>query len=88
MAGKQIWWTVARSEEVGFEGCFSLQIYSPPFVPMVAVAPTTTKLAVATGIAVAGSRSLTQSAFAALELDRISEGRFELGIGTSIYIAI
>jgi alkanesulfonate monooxygenase SsuD/methylene tetrahydromethanopterin reductase-like flavin-dependent oxidoreductase (luciferase family) len=99
--GERRWWGVmpvlpapmmagiaGQMEAVGFEGCFSLQIYGPPFVPMAAVAATTSKLKVATGIAVAGSRSPTETAFASIELDRISEGRFVLGLGTSIHSAI
>ena len=79
---------IARQmEAVGFEGCFSLQIYGPPFVPMAAVAALTDTLKVSTGIAVAGTRSPTETAFAAIELDRISQGRFVLGLGTSLHSA-
>lgn len=77
-----------QMEAVGFEGCFSLQIYGPPFVPMAAVAAVTDTLKVATGIAVAGTRSPVETAFAAMELDTISQGRFVLGLGTSLHSAI
>lgn len=77
-----------QMEAVGFEGCFSLQIYGPPFVPMAAVAAMTDRLKVATGIAVAGTRSPVETAFAAMELDTISGGRFVLGLGTSLHSAI
>jgi alkanesulfonate monooxygenase SsuD/methylene tetrahydromethanopterin reductase-like flavin-dependent oxidoreductase (luciferase family) len=99
--GERRWWGVMpvlpapvmkgiaqQMESVGFEGCFSLQIYGPPFVPMAAVAATTEKLKVSTGIAVAGTRSPTETAFAAIELDTISQGRFVLGLGTSLHSAI
>ena len=80
---------IARQmEAVGFEGCFSLQIYGPPFVPMAAVAAMTDTLKVSTGIAVAGTRSPVETAFAAMELDTISGGRFVLGLGTSLHSAI
>jgi alkanesulfonate monooxygenase SsuD/methylene tetrahydromethanopterin reductase-like flavin-dependent oxidoreductase (luciferase family) len=77
-----------QMEAVGFEGCFSLQIYGPPFVPMAAVAAMTGTLKVSTGIAVAGTRSPVETAFAAMELDTISQGRFILGLGTSLHSAV
>ena len=99
--GERRWWGVmpvlpapvmkgiaAQMEAVGFEGCFSLQIYGPPFVPMAAVAAVTDTLKVATGIAVAGTRSPVETAFAAMELDTISQGRFVLGLGTSLHSAV
>ena len=99
--GERRWWGVmpvlpapmlkgiaAQMEAVGFEGCFSLQIYGPPFVPMAAVAAVTETLKVATGIAVAGTRSPVETAFAAMELDTISQGRFVLGLGTSLHSAV
>lgn len=99
--GERRWWGVMpvlpapmmgsiakQMEAVGFEGCFSLQIYGPPFVPMAAVAALTDTLKVSTGIAVAGTRSPVETAFAAIELDRISQGRFVLGLGTSLHSAI
>lgn len=99
--GERRWWGVMpilpapimkgiaqQMEAVGFEGCFSLQIYGPPFVPMAAVAAVTETLKVSTGIAVAGTRSPVETAFAAMELDTISQGRFVLGLGTSLHSAV
>jgi alkanesulfonate monooxygenase SsuD/methylene tetrahydromethanopterin reductase-like flavin-dependent oxidoreductase (luciferase family) len=99
--GERRWWGVMpilpapvmggiakQMEAVGFEGCFSLQIYGPPFVPMAAVAAMTDTLKVSTGIAVAGTRSPVETAFAAMEVDTISQGRFILGLGTSLHSAI
>ena len=99
--GERRWWGVMpvlpapvmggiakQMEAVGFEGRFSLQIYGPPFVPMAAVAALTDTLKVATGIAVAGTRSPVETAFAAIECDTISQGRFVLGLGTSLHSAI
>ena len=99
--GERRWWGVMpvlaapvmggiakQMEAVGFEGCFSLQIYGPPFVPMAAVAAMTDTLKVATGIAVAGTRSPVETAYAAMECDTISQGRFVLGLGTSLHSAI
>ena len=92
VGGERKWWGVMpvlpapvmggmakQMESAGFEGCFSLQIYGPPFVPMAAVAAMTETLKVSTGIAVAGTRSPVETAYAAIELDTISQGRFVLG---------
>lgn len=73
-----------QMEQVGFEGCFSLQIYGPPFIPMTATAALTSSLKVGTGVAIVGTRSPLETAYAAMDVDRISEGRFVLGLGSSI----
>jgi alkanesulfonate monooxygenase SsuD/methylene tetrahydromethanopterin reductase-like flavin-dependent oxidoreductase (luciferase family) len=101
VGGERKWWGVMpvlpapvmggmakQMESAGFEGCFSLQIYGPPFVPMAAVAAMTETLKVSTGIAVAGTRSPVETAYAAIELDTISQGRFVLGVGTSLHSAL
>jgi len=77
-----------QMEQVGFEGCFSLQIYGAPFVPMAAVAAMTDTLKVSPGIAVAGTRSPVETAYSAIECDTISQGRFVLGLGTSLHSAL
>lgn len=84
MAGKAMVGMGKTLEEIGFEGVFSLQIYGPPFVPMAAVAAGTDTLKVSTGIAIAGTRSPLETAMSAMDVDRISEGRFILGLGSSI----
>jgi alkanesulfonate monooxygenase SsuD/methylene tetrahydromethanopterin reductase-like flavin-dependent oxidoreductase (luciferase family) len=97
VGGKRRWWTVMptlpapamaqiaqQMEQVGFEGCFALQIYGPPFIPMAATAALTSKLKIGTGIAIAGTRSPLETAYAAMDVDRISNGRFILGLGSSI----
>lgn len=97
VGGERRWWGVMptlpaplmggigqQMEQVGFEGCFSLQIYGPPFVPMAATAALTSSLKVGTGVAIAGTRSPVETAYAAMDVDRISGGRFVLGLGSSI----
>lgn len=99
--GERRWWGVMpvlaapvmggiakQMEQVGFEGCFSLQIYGAPFVPMAAVAAMTDTLKVSPGIAVAGTRSPVETAYCAIECDTISQGRFVLGLGTSLHSAL
>lgn len=71
-------------EAIGFEGVFSTQVYGPPFVPLAAASTVTTRLKLGTGIAIAATRSPMETAMAAMDLDRISEGRAVLGLGTSV----
>ena len=75
----------ARDAEArGLEGVFSIQLASNPWVPLGAVAATTSRIRLATGIALAFTRSPLETALAALDLDQLSEGRFTLGLGTSV----
>lgn len=71
-------------EDMGFVGAFGLQIYGPPFAPLVPLACASSKLKVASGVAVAASRSPFETAYAAMDMDRITDGRFVLGLGTAI----
>ncbi len=71
-------------EAAGVEGLFAPQVYGPPFVPLAAAAAVTTRVQLASGIALAFVRSPFETAMAALDLDRISSGRFTLGLGCSV----
>lgn len=70
-------------EDRGVAGVFAPQLYGPPFLPLAAAATSTTTLGLATGIALAFARSPFETAMAAMDLDRLSGGRFVLGIGAS-----
>jgi alkanesulfonate monooxygenase SsuD/methylene tetrahydromethanopterin reductase-like flavin-dependent oxidoreductase (luciferase family) len=79
--------TVAQAkwaEEHGLEGVFSIELGTNPWVPLGAAAAGTTQLQLATGIALGLARPPFDIAVAALDLDRLSEGRFTLGLGTSV----
>jgi probable F420-dependent oxidoreductase len=84
MAAASVAGTVQHMETLGFEGVFVLQIYGPPFVPLAAAAAVSKTLKLGTGIAIAGTRSPLETAYAAMDLDRISGGRHVLGLGSSI----
>lgn len=71
-------------ESLGFEGAFATQVYGPPFVPLAAASTVTRKLMLGTGIAIAATRSPMETAMAIMDLDRISQGRAILGLGSSI----
>ena len=70
-------------EDRGYEGIIGNQVYGPPWASLAVAAASTTSLELATGIAMAFVRSPFETACAAIELDRISNGRFTLGLGTA-----
>jgi probable F420-dependent oxidoreductase len=91
-------WTVVRpmpapmlteiaklAEAAGFEGLFAPQVYGPPFLPLATAAAVTERVKLASGIAIAAVRSPFETAMAAVDMDRISGGRFVLGLGTSVH---
>jgi alkanesulfonate monooxygenase SsuD/methylene tetrahydromethanopterin reductase-like flavin-dependent oxidoreductase (luciferase family) len=82
--GSEILDAAKLMEDAGFDGVFAEQIYGPPFLPLAAAAAATTRLKIGTGIAIAAARSPFETATAALDLDRISDGRFVLGLGSSL----
>lgn len=71
-------------EAAGLEGLFAPQVYGPPFIPLAAAAGATSRIRLASGIAIAFTRSPVETAFAAMDMDRLSSGRFTLGLGTSV----
>jgi probable F420-dependent oxidoreductase len=73
-----------RAEEAGFEGVFTIQLASSPWTPLGAAALATSELRLATGIALGFTRSPFETAVSALDADHLSEGRFTLGLGTSV----
>lgn len=73
-----------QQEAMGLEGLFAPQVYGPPFIPLATAAGVTERIRLATGIALAFARSPFETAVAAMDLDRISNGRFTLGLGTSV----
>ena len=74
-----------QAEARGLTGCFAPQVMGPPFLPLAVAAGVTQHLQLASGIAIAAARSPFETAMAALDMDRISGGRFILGIGASVH---
>jgi alkanesulfonate monooxygenase SsuD/methylene tetrahydromethanopterin reductase-like flavin-dependent oxidoreductase (luciferase family) len=75
---------VQQAEDDGVEGVFAYQVYGPPFIPLAVAAGATKTLKLASGIAIAATRSPFETAMAARDLDTISDGRFTLGLGSSV----
>ena len=73
---------VGQLEDRGMAGVAIPQVYGTPFGPLSAVAAITTKLELASGIAIGLTRSPFETAISSLELDHLSKGRFILGLGT------
>lgn len=73
-----------QQEALGLEGVFAPQVYGPPFIPLAVAAGATTRMKLASGIALAFARSPFETAVAAMDMDRISDGRFVLGLGSSV----
>lgn len=84
MPGEMLVHAAQQAEADGVEGVFCAQLYGPPFIPLAAVAAVTERLKIASGIAIAASRSPFETAMAARDLDLLSNGRFTLGLGTSV----
>ena len=70
-------------ESEGRHGLFAGQGSGPAWVPLAAAAAATERVQLGCGVAIAGARSPAETAFAALDLDRISGGRLVLGLGSS-----
>jgi alkanesulfonate monooxygenase SsuD/methylene tetrahydromethanopterin reductase-like flavin-dependent oxidoreductase (luciferase family) len=73
-----------QAEARGLEGLFAPQVYGPPWVPLAAAAASTERVKLASGIAIAAVRSPFETAMAAIDMDRVSSGRFILGLGASV----
>ena len=71
-------------EDAGLDGLLAPQLYSTPFIPLAAAATATSRVRLLSGIALAFTRSPYETALAAMDMDRISGGRFILGLGCSV----
>jgi probable F420-dependent oxidoreductase len=59
-------------------------VWGPPWVPLAVAAGATERIQLASGIAIAAARSPFETAMTAIDLDRVSQGRFILGLGSSV----
>jgi probable F420-dependent oxidoreductase len=77
--------TTARDVEArGYAGVWASEADHDPFLPLLSAAQATSRLQVGTAIAVAFARSPMTLAMTAHDLQRYSQGRFVLGLGTQI----
>jgi probable F420-dependent oxidoreductase len=74
----------ARAEADGFEGVWGYETNNDPFLPLAFAAQATSTVELGTGIALAFARSPMTTAYSAWDLQRLSNGRFILGLGSQI----
>jgi probable F420-dependent oxidoreductase len=73
-----------RLELLGVDGAFTFEGPHDVFTPLVLAAGATTRLELATNVAIAFPRNPVQLAHQAYDLHLLSEGRFTLGLGSQI----
>lgn len=73
-----------QHEERGYSGLWTSESKHDPFLPLVTAAEHTERIELGTSIAVAFARNPMNLAYTAWDLQRFSEGRFVLGLGSQI----
>src|SRR5690348_1928860 len=71
-------------EQVGYDGIVFEETKDDPFVLVTLAAQATTRLKLATGVAIAFPRSPAVTALSAWTLQKLSRGRFTLGLGSQV----
>ncbi len=72
------------AEALGYDVLLSAEIPNDPFFPLVIASQSPGSIILGTGIAVALARSPVSIAYSAWELQRMSGGRFMLGLGSQV----
>ena len=72
------------AEEMGFDGLCADETNHDPFFPILLAAAATSKVTLQTRVALAFPRSPMVVAYAAIDLQNFSGGRFRLGLGTQV----
>jgi probable F420-dependent oxidoreductase len=71
-------------EDAGFDGAYTFEGQSDPFIGLTAAALNTERMDLFTSIAVAFARNPMSLAYLGNDLQSLSEGRFILGLGTQV----
>ncbi|MBT3533235.1 MAG: TIGR03617 family F420-dependent LLM class oxidoreductase [Rhodospirillaceae bacterium] len=74
----------AAAEAAGFDGVVALENAHGPFPPLAVAALATARVQIGTAVAIAFPRSPTITAHAAWDLNKASDGRFYLGLGSQV----
>ena len=74
----------AQLEEAGYDGAYTFEGQSDPFISVAAAAMNTQRMELMTSIAVAFARNPMNLAYLGNDLQNLSEGRFILGLGAQI----
>jgi probable F420-dependent oxidoreductase len=75
---------VKDAEDLGYDVLLSAEIPGDPYLPLVIASQIPGTISLGTGISVALSRSPVSTAYTAWELQRMSGGRFMLGLGSQV----
>lgn len=73
-----------RAEALGYDGVLTEETKDDPYMVMALAAQATRDIGLATAVAVAFPRSPTVTALSAWSLQRLSNGRFTLGLGSQV----
>jgi len=73
-----------RAEALGYDCLWTVETQHDPFLPLAVAAPATSSIKLGTAIAVAFPRSPMILAYTAWDLQRASNGRFILGLGSQV----
>ena len=73
-----------KAEQLGFDTIWASETQHDPFLQLALVAAHTKSIKLGTNIALAFPRSPTTLAYTAWDLQRMSQGRFMLGLGTQV----
>ncbi len=76
--------TARLLEDIGYHGLITEETKDDPFVIMALAAAATSTLRLGTGVAIAPPRSPTIMAQSAWTIQKLSQGRFTLGLGTQV----
>lgn len=72
------------AEALGCDGIVTEETKDDPFIALTLAAQATTRIGLATGVAIAFPRAPVVTALAAWTLQRLSRGRFTLGLGSQV----
>ncbi|HZK89172.1 MAG TPA: TIGR03617 family F420-dependent LLM class oxidoreductase [Stellaceae bacterium] len=72
------------AEALGYDGIVTEETKDDPFVVMALASQATERIGLATGVAIAFPRAPAVTALAAWTLQRLSKGRFTLGLGSQV----
>ena len=73
-----------HAEELGYDGVLTEETKDDPFIVLALAAQATSRVSLATAVAVAFPRSPAITAMSAWTLARLSKGRFTLGLGSQV----
>jgi probable F420-dependent oxidoreductase len=76
--------TARAAEDLGFAGLWTSETKHDAFLPLAIAANETHQIELGTSVAIAFSRSPMETAQTAWDLQKLSDGRFVLGLGTQV----